>query len=114
MIYAQVLPQENKVYIQVNGYVSSKDIKNFVSDYKSKIKGIKTNKYNLVIEPSMFECENESDIKNVCMMFYKTGYRKIYLVDPQNYIMSNIKLSGLEKKMFLSVVKIVKSSNEIR
>jgi hypothetical protein len=62
----------------------------------------------------MFECENEADIKNVCMMFYKTGYRKIYLVDPNNYIMSNIKLSGLEKKMFLSVVKIVKSSGEIR
>lgn len=114
MIYAQVLPEQSKVYIQVNGYLSSNDVKSFVSDYKSKIKGIKTNKYNLIIEPSMFECENESDIKNVCMMFYKTGYKKIYLVDPQNYIMSNIKLSGLEKKMFLSVVKIVKSSNEIR
>lgn len=114
MIYSQVLPEKNKVYIQVDGYISSNDIKKFVSNYKSQLKGIKTNKYNLVIEPNMFDCENESDIKNVCMMFYKTGYRKIYLIDPQNYIMSHIKLSSLEKKMFLSTVKIVKSSSEIR
>ncbi|MGL4796769.1 MAG: hypothetical protein ACRDB0_02780 [Paraclostridium sp.] len=114
MISSQVLQDQGKVYITVDGYVSSTDIKRFVSDYKNQIKGIKTNRYNLIIEPSMFDCENESDIKNVCMMFYKTGYKKIYLVDPQNYIMSNIKLSGLEKKMFLSVVKIIKSSNEIR
>ena len=94
--------------------MSNSDIKGFIRDYKTQIKGIKTNKFNLVIEPNTFECENEADIKNVCIMFYKTGYRKIYLVDPNNYIMSNIKLSGLEKKMFLSVVKIVKSSSEIR
>ena len=114
MIYSQVMQDQNKVYIKVDGYVSNSDIKGFIRDYKTKIKGIKTNKFNLVIEPNTFECENEADIKNVCMMFYKTGYRKIYLVDPNNYIMSNIKLSGLEKKMFLSVVKIVKSSSEIR
>ena len=113
MIYSQVMQDQSKVYIKVDGYVSNSDIKGFIRDFKNQIKGIKTNKFNLVIEPNTFECENESDIKNVCIMFYKTGYRKIYLVDPNNYIMSNIKLSGLEKKMFLSVVKIVKSPGEI-
>lgn len=114
MIYSQVMTEENKVYIKVDGYVSNNDIKKFIQEYKSQVKGIRTNKFNLVIEPELFDCENESDIKNICMMFYKTGYRKIYLIDPNNYIMSNIKLSGLEKRMFLKVVKIVKSYGEVR
>ncbi|MGL5752719.1 MAG: hypothetical protein ACRCXT_19430 [Paraclostridium sp.] len=114
MISVQVVENQSKVYIKVEGYVSSNDVKVFTSDYKSKIKGIKTNRYHLVIEPNSFDCENDKDIKNACMMFYKTGYKKIYLIDPQNYIMSNIKLGPLEKKMFLSAVKILKSQNEIR
>jgi hypothetical protein len=109
----QILNSDNSVYIKVDGYLSNKDIKLFTNDYKQKIKGIKTSRYNLIIEAGMFECEKISEIKNICMMFYKTGYKKIYLIDPNNYIMSNIRLSSLEKKIFLSAVKIVNSKADI-
>ena len=49
MIYSQVMQEQNKVYIKVDGYVSNSDIKGFIRDYKTQIKGIKTNKFNLVI-----------------------------------------------------------------
>lgn len=114
MIYTQVLGENSKVYIKVNGYLNINEIKTFVNDYKDKIKGIKTSKYNLIIDVDPFDADNFSYIKNVCMMFYKTGYKKIYLIDPNNYIMSNIKLNPIEKKMFLKVVKIVNSDLDVK
>ena len=78
MIYSQVMQDQSKVYIKVDGYVSNSDIKGFIRDYKNQIKGIKTNKFNLVIEPNMFECENEADIKNICMMRAKSFLLLLY------------------------------------
>ena len=114
MIYTQVADQDSKVYIKVSGNLNSNDIKAFKNDYKNKIKGIKTSRYSLIIDVNPFNADNFSDIKNVCMMFYKTGYKKIYIIDPNNYIMSNIKLNPIEKKIFLKVVKIVNSSSYIK
>lgn len=114
MIYSEVINSENSVYIKVNGYLSSNDIKTFVNEYKQKISGIKTGRHNLIIEVDSFQCDKISEIKNVCMMFYKTGYKKIYLIDPDNYIMSNIKLNSLEKKLFLNAIKIVNSKFDIK
>lgn len=111
MIYSEII--DNGVYIYVSGYISSIDTKSFISDYKQKIKGIKTTKYNLLIEVEEFNCDRISEIKNICMMFYKNGYKNIYLIDPKNYIISNIKLNALEKKLFLKAVKVVKSKEEI-
>ena len=113
MLYAKVFGNDNKVYVKVSGYLESGQINNFVNDYKKQIKGIKTSRYNLVVDIDPFDIDNFSDIKNVCMMFYKNGYKKIYLVDPTNYIMSNVKLKPIERKMFLKVVKIVNSESEV-
>ena len=41
MIDLKVINSDNSVNISVNGYLSSKDIKEFVNDYKQKIKSIK-------------------------------------------------------------------------
>ena len=114
MIDFQVVNSDNSIYINVSGYLNSKDLKVFVDDYKQKIKGIKTSKYNLIIETDRFECGKFSEIKNICMMFYKTGYKNIYLIDPKNYIMSNMRLSSLEKKIFLKAVKIINYKSEIK
>ncbi len=111
MIYSEIV--DTNICIYISGYISSVDIKSFTSEYKQKIKGIKTTKYNLLIEVEEFTCDRISQIKNICLMFYKNGYKNIYLIDPKNYIMSNIKLSILEKKLFLKAVKIVKSKDEI-
>lgn len=111
MIHSEII--DSNMYIYVSGYISSIDIKSFITDYKQKIKGIKTTKYNLLIEVEEFTCDRISEIKNICLMFYKNGYKNIYLIDPENYIMSNVKLSVLEKKLFLKSVKIVKSKDEI-
>lgn len=114
MIYIESINNENSVYIKVNGYLSSNDIKNFINEYKQKIRGIKTTKCNLIIEVDPFQYDKVSEVKNMCIMFYKTGYKKIYLIDPNNYIMSNIKLNSLEKKMFLNAIKIIDSKFDIK
>lgn len=114
MISARVVEDEKKVIVDVSGYISSKDAKTFLMQYNQSIKGIKTSMYRLVVNTSIFECENENDIKNVCMAFYKSNYKKMYLVDPNNYIMSTMSLGTVEKKLFTKSVKIVKSASSIK
>ena len=69
---------------------------------------LKKSQYKLVVTPSQFECENDNDIKSVCMALYKGGYKQIYMVDPNKYIMNTVSLSSFEQKMFTKVVKFVK------
>ncbi|MFR3568571.1 MAG: hypothetical protein ACLTUR_11235 [Paraclostridium sordellii] len=114
MMNVDIINSESSVYVKVEGKLSDREIKSVTSDYKQKIKGIKTQRYNLIIEVDPFEYDKISTIKNTCMMFYKTGYKNIYLVDPMNYIMSNIKLNSIERKVFLNSIKIVNSKNDIK
>ena len=48
------------------------------------------------------------------MSFLKTGYKKIYLVDEENYIMNNLSLKPIEKKLFLKSVKVVNTKGAIK
>lgn len=114
MISARVDENEKRVYIDVSGYINSRDAREFINKYKQIIKGIKLSQYNLVVTPSIFECENKEDIRTVCMTFFKTGYKKIYLVDPNDYIMSIMSLGAIEKKLFTKSVKIVKTTNAVK
>lgn len=114
MISARVDENEKRVYVDVSGYINSSQAKEFMNNYKQMIKGIRTAQYNLIVMPSIFECENKEDIRNICMAFFKNGYKKMYLVDPDNYIMSNLSLGSFEKKIFTKSVKVVKSASAIR
>ena len=114
MIDINISSSDNLVYIDVSGHISHNEALEFLKKYKQLIKTFKPNKYSLVVTPSTFECENNNDIKTVCMSFFKTGYKKIYLIDPRDYIMSNLSLGNIEKKLFLRTIKIVNSINEIK
>ena len=48
------------------------------------------------------------------MSFLKTGYKKIYLVDEENYIMNNLSLKPIEKKLFLKSVKVINTKGAIK
>ena len=48
------------------------------------------------------------------MSFLKSGYKKIYLVDEDNYIMNNLSLKPIEKKLFLKSVKVVNRQQDIK
>lgn len=114
MISAKIVEDEKKVIVDVSGYISSKDAKVFLNQYKQVTKGIRTSMYRLVVNTSIFECENDNDIKTVCMAFYKSNYRNMYLVDPNNYIMGTMSLGALEKKMFMKAVKVVSNIGDVR
>ena len=60
------------------------------------------------------ECEDEEDIRTVCISFLKSGFKKIYLVDEDNYIMNNLSLKPIEKKLFFKSVKVVNSQRAIK
>ena len=106
--------EEKKVYIDVSGFISKREANNFLNTYKQTMKNKKSSSYKLVVSPSFFECEDEDDIRTVCMAFLKAGYKKIYLVDEENYIMNNLSLKPIEKKLFLKSVKIVNTKGAIK
>ena len=114
MINMNMNEEEKKVYIDVSGFISKREATNFLNTYKQTMKNKKSSSYKLVVSPSFFECEDEDDIRTVCMAFLKTGYKKIYLVDEENYIMNNLSLKPIEKKLFLKSVKIVNTKGAIK
>ncbi|MGL5313108.1 MAG: hypothetical protein ACRC92_07665 [Peptostreptococcaceae bacterium] len=114
MISVRIEESEKRVYVDVSGYINAREAKDFLNKYKQSTRGIKSPQYTLIVTPAVFECEVAEDIRNVCMSFFKTGYKKMYLVDPNSYIMSIMSLGPLEKKMFTKSVKIVKSINDIK
>lgn len=113
MINAKIVEDKNIVYVSVGGHLTGVDAKEFLNNYKRMTKSIKPSQYRLVVEPSDFQCENNKDIRTVCMAFLKTGYNKMYLVDPKNNIMNSLSLGAIEKKLFLKSVKFIKSIKEV-
>ncbi|MFI3209868.1 MAG: hypothetical protein R3Y64_02250 [Peptostreptococcaceae bacterium] len=112
MLEFQVM--ESEVNIKLGGNLTKENTKDFLERHKNETKSIKKSKYNLVIETDSFSVESNDLMKNVCMSFYKAGYRKIYIIDKNDFIMNNMKLSNFERKMFLKVVKLVKSRDDIK
>ncbi|MGL5346358.1 MAG: hypothetical protein ACRDA3_03325 [Peptostreptococcaceae bacterium] len=114
MLSIQIDDTQKRVYVEVSGYINKKESSDFLNQYKQMTRGIRSSQYNLVVKTSMFDCEEVDDIRNVCMAFMKSGYKKMYLVDPNSYIMSTMSLGPIEKKLFTKSVKIVKSVNDIK
>ena len=114
MINTRIDQSSKTVYVDVSGYITTKEANEFLNKYKQMTKGMKKSQYKLVVIPSQFECENDSDIKSVCIGLYKGGYKQIYMVDPKGYIMNTVSLSSMEQKMFSKVAKFVKSIDDIR
>ena len=104
---------EKRIYVSVSDYIYTRDLKEFINNYKRTMKTIRPAQYRLIIEPRYFECENENDIKQVFVTFIKTGFKKIYLVDPYGEFNKNIKLGSMERKIFFNSVKIIRNVNEI-
>jgi hypothetical protein len=114
MINVNMSDEQKIVYVEVSGYITSNDAKNFLNNYKKITRNIKTSQYKLVVTPSVFECEDNEDIRSICMYFFKNGYKKMYLVDPDNYIMKNMNLGKIEQKFFNKSVKVIASVNDVR
>lgn len=114
MINMNINEEEKRVYIDVDGFISKKEASDFLRNYNQTVKNKKMSSYKLIVSPSFFECEDEDDIRTVCMSLLKSGYKKIYLVDEDNYIMNNLSLKPIEKKLFLKSVKIVNRQQDIK
>lgn len=114
MININMSDVQKIVYVEVSGYITSNDAKNFLNNYKKITRNIKPSQYKLVVTPSVFECENNEDIRSICMYFLKNGYKKMYLVDPDNYIVGNMNLGKIEQKFFNKSVKVIASVNDVR
>lgn len=107
MILSRISENEKRVYVDVSGYITKKDVKEFLNKYKGMSKSIKFSQYNLVVTPGVFQCEDNNDIRTTCMTFLKSGYKNIYLIDEQNTLMKNLSLKPMEKKLFLKSVKVI-------
>lgn len=114
MININMSDAQKIVYVEVSGYITSNDAKNFLNNYKKMTRNIKPSQYKLVVTPSVFECENNEDIRSICMYFLKNGYKKMYLVDPDKYIVGNMNLGKIEQKFFNKSVKVIASVNDVR
>ena len=103
MINARVDQNSKTVYVDVSGYITNEEANSFLAKHKQMTKGLRKSQYKLVVTPSKFECENDNDIKSVCIALY-----------PKGYIMNTVSLSSMEQKMFTKVVKFVKSVDDIK
>lgn len=114
MLEIKVQDNEKTVYIDFGGYISTKETNNFLAEHKRSTSKISKSKYKLIITPSAFECENAEDVKKICMEVYKSGYKKIYMLDPNNHVVNTVPLSTFERKVLMKVVKFVRSSKDIK
>lgn len=114
MLDINLLENQNEVQINISDYVSKEEMNKFLINHKKLVKDIDTSKYRLVIIPSDFKCESEKELKKICISFYKVGYKKLYLLDPNNFIFSNVNLNSFEKNIFKKVVNIVNERKEIK
>ncbi len=114
MLDIKVLEESKTVEVDISGYITTKEASEFLNKHKQYTKAIRNSQYRLVANVSIFECESEKDIENVCITFYKSGYKKIYLIDPNNHILKTMGLSPIEKKMFTKFVKLVKTKEQIK
>ena len=114
MINMRIEGSEKRVYIDVSGYIDTNESKIFLNKYNQLIRQIKSSQYTLVVKLSSFECERNEDIRTVCMSFLKTGFKNMYLVDPNNYIMNNMSLGAIERKIFKKSVKVVSTISAIK
>ena len=114
MINARVDQSSKTVYVDVSGYITNEEVNLFLEKHRQITKGLRKSQYKLVVIPSKFECENDNDIKSVCIALYRGGYRKIYMIDPKGYIMNTVSLTSIEQKMFTKVVKFIKSLDDIK
>lgn len=113
MVKFYIEESTKRIYVSVSDYIYTKDVKEFIMSYKRTMKNIRPAQYKLVVEPRTFECENENDIKQTFVTFIKTGFKKIYLVDPHGEFKKNIKLGSFERKIFFNSVTIIRSIDEI-
>lgn len=114
MIISRVSEGEKRVYVDVSGYITKKDAKEFLNKYKNMSKGMKFSQYNLVVKPGVFKCEDNSDIRTTCMTFLKSGYRKIYIIDEDNEFTRTLNLKPMEKKLFFKSVKVIPDESLIK
>ena len=114
MINARVDQNSKTVYVDVSGYITNEEANSFLAKHKQMTKGLRKSQYKLVVTPSKFECENDNDIKSVCIALYKGGYRQIYMVDPKGIYNEYSITKFYGAKMFTKVVKFVKSVDDIK
>lgn len=114
MINLDVYEEKSIVYIEVSGYITSKDAFDFLSKHRDILKSIRSRRYNLVIKPSIFECEDESDIQRICTSLFKHGYKKMYLIDSNKYIVKKLRLSKFEEKIFNKYVRTIDGFENIK
>lgn len=114
MIGFNILNDKKEVLVNLSGNISKDDALSFLENHKNMTKNIKNSNYKLIVNVSEFKYENNDIMKKVCISLYKSGYRKIYIIDKTGQIIDNINLSSIERKMFLKFVNIVKSKDDIK
>lgn len=114
MINARIDQDLKTIYVDISGYITNSEANLFLERHRQITKGLRKSQYKLVVIPSKFECEDDNDIKSVCIELYKSGYRKIYMLDPKGYIFNTVSLSSIEQKIFKKVVKFIKSLDDIK
>lgn len=114
MIDFNILQDKKEVLVNLFGNISKDEAINFLQKHKDSTKNIKNSNYKLIVNVNEFEYENNDVMKKVCISLYKSGYKKIYIIDKTGQMIDNINLSSFERKMFLKFVNIVKSKDDIK
>ncbi|KXZ39508.1 hypothetical protein SAMN05661008_00306 [Alkalithermobacter thermoalcaliphilus JW-YL-7 = DSM 7308] len=102
------------VLITVGGYFNEEQGKELINEYKKVVKEIKPKQYSLILDPSSLKSsysDIESTIRNAFKLFIKAGFKEIIIIEKESFL-DEMNLGKIEKKIFLSVIKIIPSLEE--
>lgn len=102
-----------KIYVGISGNITVSEAEDFFSGYRNFIKTIRPDAYRLILEVSEFQIEDQKYMRNAMMMFLQSGFRKIYIVDSEQFVVRNLRLSRMEKRVFYNNVTVVTSISQV-
>lgn len=113
MLSIDIDEELKRVYIGVSDNISKSEMNEFIDEYKKFVRTIQPRDYRLILEVSEFHIESEQQLRDAVMMFFRTGFRRIYIVDAENYVVKNLRLSRFERRVFFNNITIVQNPDKI-
>ncbi|OPJ56812.1 hypothetical protein [Alkalithermobacter paradoxus] len=114
MYKIEIIEDRKVILVTVGGYFNETQGKELLEEYKKTTKIYKLKQYSLILDPGGLKSSYEDIapiIRNSFKTFIKSGFKNIIIIEKETFL-DDMKLGKIEKKIFLSTVKIISTLEE--